>query len=205
MLKSGVVIRGDMIKSRKNKEKTAFWNKLDSVIADINDEFHEELVFKFEIFKGDELTGICLNIKEAYEIAAKIFEYISPLKIRLVISEGEIDQERKTERLQELDGEVFWKASEEMKLLKQSKRFISFRLVNEEISSLVSKMADLITELKYEWTETEKKIIKLYEEHNNQLIVAEKLDVTQQSISDGLRRAKYKIIREAEKALVDFL
>ena len=77
--------------------------------------------------------------------------------------------------------------------------------LKEMTGNLVHNMADIITELKYEWTETEKKIIRLYETLKNQEKVATKLERTQQSVSDGLKRSKYKIIREAENALVDFL
>ncbi len=214
MNETAVIIRGDIIGSKKIPNKGDFWNKLDNVIKDVNEEFKQYLEYDIEIFKGDEITAMVKNprkkgdedpVKIAYKIASKMFEYLSPIKIRLVISEGEIDSQRKTDKLNEKDGEVFWNASQTLQDLKKSKRFIRFSLKNREKNPMASSMADLITELKYQWTETEKEIIRLYETHNNQEKVADELKTTQQSVSDGLRRSKHKIIREAEKVLVDFL
>ena len=214
MNETAVIIRGDIIGSKKITNKSEFWLKLDEVISRINKEFKHQLEYDIEIFKGDELTAMCKNpskeadedpVKIAYMIASKMFEYLSPIKIRLVISEGEIDSQRITNKLNEKDGEVFWNASQTLQNLKKSKRYIGFSLKNKDKISIASKMADIITELKYEWTETEKEIIKLYEYHKNQERVARELGISQQSVSDALRRAKHKVIREAEKALVDFL
>ena len=123
----------------------------------------------------------------------------------MVISEGSIDQNRRTENLNELDGEVFWNSSTAMNELKKSKRYVRFTTSNPENDRLVSDIADLLADLKYEWTEKEKEIIQYYEELSNQNKVARKLHISQQSVSDGLRRAKYKQIRETENALIEFI
>jgi hypothetical protein len=205
MYSEAVVIRGDMIKSREVKAKKEFWSKLDRVISEINSEFERVLISKFEIFKGDEITGMTEDLKDAYTIVAKLFEKIHPLKIRVVISEGKIDQNRPTEVLNELDGEVFWNASAAMNILKKKKRYIKFTTKNEHNDDILTSLADIVTELKYEWTEKEKEIVQTYEETQNQIKAANQLKIFQQSVSDGLRRAKYKQIREAEKALKEFL
>jgi len=205
MYSEAVVIRGDMIKSREVKAKEEFWKKLDHVISRINREFRKKLIRKFEIFKGDEITGMSENLRDAYAIVSKLMEYLQPLKIRMVISEGSIDQNRRTENLNELDGEVFWNSSTAMNELKKSKRYVRFTTSNPENDRLVSDIADLLADLKYEWTEKEKEIIQYYEELSNQNKVARKLHISQQSVSDGLRRAKYKQIRETENALIEFI
>ncbi len=205
MYSKAVVIRGDMIKSREALEKAEYWKKLDQVISKINRKFKKQLLSKFEIFKGDEITGMCENLKIAYIIVSQIFEYLHPLKIRMVLSKGDIDQKRQTENLNEQAGEVFWNASAAMNELKRSKRYIRFTTKNDLNDSILTNLADIVTELKYDWTEKEKEIITFYEEFENQNRVAKKMRISQQSVSDGLRRARYKQIRDAEEALIEFI
>ena len=200
-----VVIRGDMIKSREIKEKAEFWKKLDHTIERVNKNFKKNLLSKFEIFKGDEITGICHNLKEGYIIISEIIECLHPLKIRIVISEGTIDYNRKTEVLNELDGEVFWNASKAMNELKKSKRYIRIITKHNQNDEILTSFADILAELKYDWTEKEREIIEFYDIFINQNKVARKLHISQQSVSDGLRRAKYNQIRNAEKTLIDFI
>ncbi|MHA1259231.1 MAG: SatD family protein, partial [Candidatus Heimdallarchaeaceae archaeon] len=195
-----VVLRGDVVGSRMLEDKALFWKKLDSVISRINKEFSEVLLYKIEISNGDEITGVCTRVRDSFIISSRLIEYLYPFKIRIVISEGKIDQQRKTRKLGELDGEVFWFASEEMKKLKKSKRLFSFFLSRREHRRITSSLANLLSELKYEWTNKEKEIIQLYDALRNQIQVAQRLNISQQSVSDGLRRAKYKIIREAEQS-----
>ena len=205
MYSQAVVIRGDMIKSRDVHAKEEFWKKLDNVIVKINREYRRKLIARFEIFKGDEITGMCENLNNAYQIVAQLIEYLHPLKIRLVISEGKIDQNRETDKLNELDGEVFWNASSAMNELKRTKRYIKFTTGKQVNDDLISNFADIIADMKYDWSEKEKEIVLIYEELQNQSKVAKKLKISQQSVSDGLRRARYKQIRNAEKALKEFL
>ena len=199
------IIRGDMIKSREVDEKEEFWEKIDKNIEKINKEFKEKLLFNLEIFKGDEITGICSNSRDAYIISSRLIEHLHPLKIRVVISEGDLDENRKTDRLNELDGEVFWNASIAMNQLKKSKRYMSIIITDRSTNRILTSLADILTELKYDWTSKEKEIIQVYESKRNQKRSAKKLKISQQSISDGLKRAKYKQIREAEKALLEFI
>ena len=205
MNNSVVVIRGDVIGSRKIDHKEQFWKKLDKIISILNKQFGNYFLYPFEIFSGDEITGICKNPKDAYIISSKLIELLHPDDIRIVISEGELDKQRKTKKLTELDGEVFWKASQEIAKLKESGRFFSFALIDEIKNSIISNVADLLTELKHEWTKRESEIIRVYEKSPNQLIAGKELGITQQSISAGIKRSKFEIIRETERSLIDFI
>ncbi len=200
-----VVIRGDVIGSRKIKNKESFWEQIDEVISRVNEEFREEFLFQFEIFNGDELMGVCRNSKKAYEVSAKIIEYLHPHKIRIVISEGNLDKKRKTKKLSELDGEVFWNASREINALKKTKGQFSFVSGDKKKDSIITSLGDLLALLKYEWTHRETEIIQLYDKIKNQQEVAKRLKISQQSVSDGLIRSKHKRIRESEKVLIEFL
>ncbi|MBY9001220.1 MAG: hypothetical protein KGD64_09920 [Candidatus Heimdallarchaeota archaeon] len=204
MTNNEVIIRGDIISSRRIKDKENFWVRLNQVISGINKEYSNELKFQLELFSGDAITGICSNKKAAFTITSRFIELLLPYKIRMVISEGEIDYQRKTMKLSELDGEVFWKASIEIDKLKEKKRYFSV-ITGQREDPIMSSLADIISELKYEWTPKEKEINHLYDLMKNQNEVATKLGISQQSVSDGLRRSKYKQIRKAEQTLIDFI
>ncbi len=204
MARDFVVIRGDVVSSRFIEEKENFWKHIDSVIDEMNRKYRKILLYSFEIVKGDEFTSVCRSVPEAFMISQILIEKMLPHMIRLVISAGELDQGRITDNLNELDGEVFWKASKAIEILKSQKRLFRFE-INDGYNDVISSLGNLILELKYEWTSREREIIELYKAYNNQIKVAKKLKISQQSVSDGLRRAKFKLIKEAEKSLIEFI
>lgn len=199
-----VVIRGDVVDSTLIEKKELFWKHFDKVLEELNKEYKKDLLYPFEIVKGDEFTGVVNSTPRSYNIANKLIEKMFPYHVRVVISAGELDKSRMSDNINELDGKVFWKASKAIDNLKKSKRYFRFE-IDDSINEIISSLADLIVEIKVGWTERELEIIKQYNRFNNQKRTAKELKISQQSVSDGLRRAKYKIVREAERSLIEFI
>jgi hypothetical protein len=204
MTRDFVVIRGDVVDSTLIRKKDVFWKHFDKVLVDLNKEYKKDLRYSFEIVKGDEFTGVANSASRAYKVANELIEKMFPYHIRVVISVGELDQSRLSDNINELDGRVFWKASKAIDNLKKIKRYFRFEL-DDSYNNVISALADLITEIKTGWTTRELEIIQHYERFKNQKRTAKELKISQQSVSDGLRRAKYKLIREAEKSLLEFI
>ena len=204
MARDFVVIRGDVVDSTLIDQKENFWKHFDKVLEELNKEHKENLLYPFEIVKGDEFTGVSKSTSSAYDIAKELIEKMFPFQVRVVISAGELDQSRISNNINELDGKVFWKASKAIDELKKSKRYFRFEL-DDAYNDIISSLADMIVEIKVGWTKRELEIIKQYDKFRNQKQTAKELKISQQSVSDGLRRAKYKLIREVEQSLLAFI
>ncbi|MHA2256027.1 MAG: SatD family protein [Candidatus Heimdallarchaeaceae archaeon] len=204
MAKDFVVIRGDVVDSTLIDKKENFWKHFDKVLEELNREYKDNLRYPFEIVKGDEFTGVSSSTTSAYDIAKELIEKMFPYHVRVVVSAGELDQSRISKNINELDGKVFWKASKAIDELKKSKRYFRFE-IDDKSNDVISSLADMIVEIKVNWTKRELEIIKHYDRYGNQKQTAKELKISQQSVSDGLRRAKHKLIREAEKSLLGFI
>jgi predicted DNA-binding protein YlxM (UPF0122 family) len=66
---------------------------------------------------------------------------------------------------------------------------------------VLTEMASLVHSFRNLWSDHQNQVIRLYKELGRQKLVAERLGVTQQAISDILKRAHWREIKRAEKLI----
>ena len=66
---------------------------------------------------------------------------------------------------------------------------------------VLTEMASLVHTFRIMWSRHQNRVVRLYKELGRQKAVAERLGVTQQAVSDILRRAHWREVRRAEKLI----
>lgn len=110
------VMMGDVIASRRIKNREVFQRKLDKICVNVNLNFAEDIYADFNILKGlDEVGGVLTNIKNVYKIMNTFLEQCYPDSIRFVLVYDYIDTAMKSHEVSRMDGPAFHKASDMLK------------------------------------------------------------------------------------------
>lgn len=202
MGKDYYLLIGDVVDSRKIRNREEFQERLRELLEDINQKFEDEIYAQFKILKGvDEFGGVLKEPSNIYEIIKKIHENILPKKVRSVLAKGGIDVSLEKKDVEYMDGPVFHRANELMEDLKKSKFYFQLEVSDELIDSAIFGQINALMLLKNEWTEKQLSVIKKYQKLGTQNKVANEMGITPQAISKSLDRSNYKKIKQIERKL----
>ena len=106
----------------------------------------------------------------------------------------------------DIDGEVFHKASEALGHAKKESMWIVFKS-GWELDAVVTYLMNFMADVMWSWTKRQKEIIMYFREHgeNREAVISgsKNFGVGERSIYKTLRTGKYRLCRDAEKALLD--
>lgn len=199
------VIVGDVVRSSQVVDRVKYWKKMQKVVNQINNKHKEFFHAPLMIIKGDEITGVLRNLKYSYTIVRDFQEAFSPYIMRFVCVYGQIDIAIETRNASLMDGQAFWDADKYLEIIKNKRLYFYFDFGNKLIDETLTSMANLIAILKNKWSQKEREIISQYEKFNNQEIVAKKYKISQQSVSNALKRSHWHEIRSSEAIILKVL
>lgn len=202
------VVIGDLVKSRKIPLRQEISEKLRTAISDISGQFDEEFYAPLILTKGmDELSGVLKRLKMSYRICESLNDRITPYLFRFAVVKGTLDVGIHTRDARQMDGSAFHKASDLIQLSKEKNLYYYFDLSLQysQFSEVVTELANLIHIVKSDWSSHQMDAVRLYEKFKKQKLVAEKLDITQQAVSEALKKAHWKELKRAEKTIEKIL
>ncbi|WP_162417608.1 SatD family protein [Cyclobacterium roseum] len=199
-----VVLIGDVIKSRK-QFKPEEWNDFHQLIKKINEEFHSSIKIPITVYSGDSFGGICDSVESAIEIVFAIQERHNYHQSRLVLIEDEVSFGLETKNFLNLEGPALWKSQGLLDNLKKSTSFFLADLQNDLKTIAVNTILNLILSIRNDWSEIEWAVYRHLGLDIKQKDLAEKLGVSQQYVSKISNKSKLKLVREAEKNLIQLL
>jgi hypothetical protein len=195
-MKNKIVIIGDIIDSQKFFNPST-WTYFKESINEINNKFFNKMEIGLTIYSGDCFGAVCKNLNGSYDIVNMLFSKFND-NVRIVLIKDEISFGFEQKNFLQLQGPAVWKAEKIMKYLKKEKMYFKAELPNKQISDFLTIAMNLIINIKSGWTNSQKKIVSLYDEGIGQREIAENLNVTQQYISKELIKAKYNLIKKSE-------
>jgi hypothetical protein len=196
------VVQGDVIDSRKIKDRDDFQCKLESACNYVNDSFEKNIYGPFKIIKGiDEIEGVLSNISSIYNIITEIQRLVFPHKVRFSVVYGDINTAVESKNVEKMDGPAIHKTTDKIMKLKKSNLLFDICTGDEIIDSILRGQINLLLFYKDRWTKREEQIAKNYTELKNQDLVADKLSISQQAVSNALRKIKWKEIKLIETDL----
>lgn len=206
MEKKLYVLLGDVISSRKIKNREDFQEKLINAYDKLNIKYTEDIYADFKIIKGLDEIGAALNsISNIYEMITEIQNQIYPNSMRFVLVLDTIDTGLEEKDITKMDGPAFHKASSLMTSLKESKSFFCMSVEDKQIEKLIINVINVTLSYRERWNQKQRQVIKEYEITKNQKKVAKKYNISQQAVSNRLKTANWKAIKELEKSLTDLI
>ncbi|MBI5458122.1 SatD family protein [Methanobacterium sp.] len=202
MNREGHVLLGDIVSSKKIKNRAKFQKKLMKACDAINQAHNDNIIAEMKIIKGSDEIGCLLgNLAPLYDIIDGISNDLYPVKIRFVLVNGKIDTGFETKDISQMDGPAFHQASKLIMDLKKEKLIFNMSTSNKILDILITNNINLIYLLKKRWSSAKLEIIHSYERWGDQRKVASKLGISQQTVSYHLMSSNWKEIKKMEAEL----
>lgn len=201
MKKELVVMIGDLVGSTEVDQRRTLQRRLVKAYKDANLSFKKNLHAPIKITLGDEIAGVVTSPINLYRIATQLLEGIYPHRMRFAFVKGKLTAGLETKDAAIIDGPAFKKAGENIALAKSAKNDFIFDLGNPTNDEILNSLANLVTEIKHDWTENQRKVAKLYAELKNQKKVARRMKVSQQNVAKTLKSISWKKVCQAEDTI----
>jgi len=195
-----IAIIGDIVDSRKQKDRKRIQERLSSLLHDINAEYSDVIASKFMITLGDEFQGLMYNGAHAVEIVDKIERVMHPVGIRFGIGVGKITTEINSNIPLGADGPAYYNARnmiDDLKSIEKKKMEAKINMKikiedNSELSELINTIFSLNTVLKAKWTDRQREIIDTYLKCNGtQSDAARELGINQSNVQKALSNSDF--------------
>ena len=152
------------------------------------------------ILKGiDEIGAVLLSVAPAYRIITGLIGALEPEEMRFALAAGDVDVGRTTGSVSLMDGSAFHRAAEAMEGLKRSKLLFAMSVGDPVLDAAIVGQVNLLTIVKSVRTGRQAEVIAEFEKMGSQEQTASALGVSQQSVSDVLRRSHYLQVRRLEQ------
>ncbi len=198
-----IVILADIISSKKFFNSENSLQQLKASLNKINKQFYQQLHIPFEIVAGDSFGGVAHHLSDATEIVFTIQQEIYPLNARIVLVQDEIIYNSNRQKFNEISGKALWKANDLITSTRKNKLLFSISLPDEYLQTSLHCVCNLILEQKSTWKTTSWNINKYYQKNYTQQKIADILSITQQYVSQAIKKHKIDFINKMQNDILD--
>lgn len=194
---------GDIVESRKIKERENVQRQLQHILDGINCRYCDYIVSKFVITVGDELQGLLLPQAPVYRIISTILEKLYPVKLRFglgfgFLSTGIINKEMAIG----MDGPAFYLAREAVNRAHRCKGYaIAFRsdVIPSSDEADINTYLGLLAVIRNLWNNKFLQIVEFLRMDLKQVEIANKMQVSQPYISELIKQAHWREVKILEE------
>lgn len=200
------VVLGDVVHSREIEDREAFQEQLSETCTRFTAAERDDVFGDFKILKGiDEFGGVLQSLANLYEVVTTLQDELRPHEVRIVVASGLIDVGLTSFDVEKMDGEAFHKASERLVEIDDGPMSFDLLIEDEELGRAVADEINLLLDRRNEWTDRQREVIEVRESVDTQTAAAERLDVTQQAVSNVLSGADWPLVKTVEDRLHETL
>ena len=209
-----IALIGDLIDSKKIKERESFQESLKETFININKEYKSTIASNFTLTIGDEFQALLKVDGKLMQLLDSLYIQI-PADFRLGLGYGEITTKIDPSLSIGADGEAFWKARDAIKYVYTNnyngRCNILFKSHNEGLDSTINSLFILTESLKFQWTDLQKETFAkmleegIYSESFNQQEFASKLGISESSLSKRLTASNIKIYLRGRQEITKIL
>ena len=185
-----VVITCDLIQSKDLLKRSEIQEKLKETIRLVNKEYSKDILCPFIIIWGDSFQGALKSLKRFYEIIETFEEKISTI-FRCGIGIGRISTKISSTTL-EMDGQAFHRSKNALKIAEKNHWRIYIQSGNEIFNDMMNTIFILLYDIKTNWTDRQRGIIKLRRKGLTYEKIGAKKGISKQSVHKILKAAHWQ-------------
>ena len=206
MKRNVVVVIGDIVRSKRMRDRAAVQRKLKEVLKEIN-RVHKGLIeADFMLTGGDSFEGVVKGISAGYSIFKEIERRLGPIEVRGSIGAGEIETDW-SESVVEMDGPAFHRARRGLSQGKSIKSDLQIITGDERFDDMINNVLALLRAVESKWTEHQREVIEYIASHEglSQAEIARRFKVTQPAIAKVLSATRWRAVKRSRKFLEERL
>jgi len=201
MQRKYTVIIGDVVGSSVIPDRVAFARVLAKACLQANTTFREDIYAPIATTGIDTISGVLVNIANAYRIVSIILETIHPTLMRFAIVRAPLDVGLRSRDARRMDGIAFHRAADMILSDKKSANLVAFELGDPIVDNLLNSHVNLVLSIKTAWTDRQSQVVTMYKRLKNQQEVAKRLRVSQATVSEILNTADRHGVLDAERVV----
>ncbi|MBC7188482.1 MAG: hypothetical protein H5U38_15775 [Calditrichaeota bacterium] len=194
------VIIGDVQKSRQLENWPEVFEKLNTVLADINRHFAADVLLPFRTTVGDEFQGALRDASRAYAVWLHLHVHV-PIPLYCGVGIGEV--ERLADEEAGMRGTAFYRARDALNTCKRQQRNILLKADERSSDGVlaINGLLWLIQALEERWTIRQREMARFYRTQPDLTYeeVGRHFGVSKQAVSQVLRGAKWDALLEGER------
>jgi len=201
-IKMYFAIIGDIIESKKISERFKVQEKLEGVLAQMNEEYAPVIASNFTITIGDEFQGLLLDSTRILEIIDKIKISMQPVDIRFGIGVGEITTKINNRLSIGADGPAYWNAREAILEIHNDNDYGKARILiksdeNKNLIRVMNESLRLCDYIESRWRDTQKEVVERsilkfgYDLKVKQTELAQLLSLSTQALNQRIQSSGY--------------
>lgn len=197
-----VALVGDIVKSRSIPKRRRFEARLGECLAMVNARYGDMVVAAVRPVLGvDTVSGVLKAGAPVLDVAVDMLLGLRDERIRLAFGLGRIDVGLGTGDASRADGPAFHRAAAALEELEARGGLIALTGYGARIDPILNAGAGLASLLIENWTARQMEVILCYRTLGRQAAVAEKLGISQQAVSDSLKKSYYERLLMALRPL----
>lgn len=195
-----VVLSADIINSRKQEN---FEENIQKSLPLIQ---NDTIIAPFSLLRGDEIQGVLNSVDSLPEVVRELRYHCLPLKLRVGIGIGQIDDNKLRNNSWEMNGKPFYLARQPLDLNKKTKNPITtLNTEDYELDKVINCIWSLIDVLQQKWSKERWRAVQLYEKGGTFELASKKYGGTPQNIHKLVKEANWEHIKNAEIILKKLL
>jgi predicted DNA-binding protein (UPF0251 family) len=203
------VLLGDLVGSRQVADREAFEARAKATLADLATAWPDAGWVAGPILtRGiDEVAAVLARPRRAFDFAVGLNLAVWPQRFRFALASGTIDIGLEAGNVADMGGTAFHHAADAIARARRDRQPFALALEDcpEATAGLVEAAAALHQAIVVRWTEREAATVRAYRQAGSQAAAAERLGVSQQAVSDAMRRAVASDLARAEDAIRHWL
>ncbi|MBN2356409.1 hypothetical protein JXO59_09865 [candidate division KSB1 bacterium] len=186
-----IAVIGDLVKSRRLRDRQGVQLKLTEALHEINrSQYKKTIRSQFVVTLGDEFQGL---VSGEFPLQTFLDQYESffpkGVETRFGIGLGELSTELKKQAIG-MDGACFHHARNALASAKKEHHTIVFS--GFETDTALNALIRLILEIKGHWTNRQKEVLALYRPLQDQAGVARALNISRQAVHSIFKASRYE-------------
>ncbi|MGD8594964.1 MAG: SatD family protein [Gammaproteobacteria bacterium] len=204
---SKIVLIGDIIASRKIKDRSSVQKQLKAAIRQLNRK-NPNLLSPYTITLGDEFQAVFDKADRLFSDIINILFALYPEQVRFSVGVGAIDTPINKQQAIGMDGQAFYLARKGIEQLKASGYLFIANGLGENQQDMVNNSLFLISHHVCKWKPSRLAVFRLLQQGMSVADMTSKLDLTDKAIYKTIDQGELKVIRqlflEIEKIITAF-
>ncbi|MFS8639322.1 MAG: SatD family protein [Symbiobacteriaceae bacterium] len=192
---------GDLARSRRIRHRAEFQRRLETLLDQVNRRFTTGLVSRWVVTAGDEFQALYVHPEGLVQAVHFLCEEIWPQRARFGVGYGGLATALKDEAVG-MDGPAFYAARAALEEAKRGRYLVRVAVAlgpgrprhprdSYPMAGAVSDIWDLVAKVVQGRHRSEQAVARWYRELGKQVLVAERLGISQGAVSKSLARGLY--------------
>ncbi len=195
------VIIGDMVQSRKIRERQKVQEAFQQALQRVQQEYELEIVSPLTLTIGDEFQTVLNKADRFFPMINRLEEYLPEIRFRFGLGVGTISTALNRKAAIGMDGPAFHFARQALEQARQHQRRFVFACTQPKATKRIDLLFHWIDIVTSTWSKEKHRILRLSQLRLTQKAIAEAIGISQPAVSQHIRQPAFKLVLQTQQVI----